>query len=291
MSDTSSGRPSRPPPRSGARRPFGKGGAPGGPRPFPAGRKTGRPPAWEGESDVALLYGWHTVAEALRNPKRRFRRIMATENAANRLTEEGIALPIPPELVRPSEIDKLLGPDAVHQGLLAESDHLPSPPLSKLAKHDLVLVLDQITDPHNVGAIVRSAAAFGVGAIVTTARHSPVATGVLAKSASGGLEHVPFCLVQNLARALTELKDNGMLVVGLDSEGSADIEDTMLRAPLALVLGAEGKGLRQLTRETCDVLARIDLPGVIKSLNVSNAAALSLGIARRALKRDGRAPG
>ncbi|MEP9376232.1 RNA methyltransferase [Aquabacter sp. CN5-332] len=290
MSDTSSGRPSRPPPRSGARRPFGKGGAPGGPRPFPAGRKSGRPPAWEGESDVALLYGWHTVAEALRNPKRRFRRILVTENAAHRLTEEGIALPIAPEVVRPSEIDKLLGPDAVHQGLLAESDHLPSPPLSKVAKHDLVLVLDQITDPHNVGAIVRSAAAFGVGAIVTTARHSPVATGVLAKSASGGLEHVPFCLVQNLARALTELKDNGMLVVGLDSEGPADIEDTMLRAPLALVLGAEGKGLRQLTGQTCDVLARIDLPGVIKSLNVSNAAALSLGIARRALKRDGRAP-
>lgn len=267
--------------RLGPRRPFKAGSRPQ----TPMGRKSARPPAWEGESDVALLYGWHTVTEALKNPKRRFRRLMATENALNRLTEEGIALPLAPEIVRPSEIDKLLGPDAVHQGLLAESDHLPSPPLSKIAKHDLVLVLDQITDPHNVGAIVRSAAAFGVGAIVTTARHSPAATGVLAKSASGGLEHVPFCLVQNLARALTELKDNGMLVVGLDSEGPADIEDTKLRAPLALVLGAEGKGLRQLTRQTCDVLARIDLPGVIKSLNVSNAAALSLGIARRALKR------
>ncbi len=273
-------------PRPGSRRPFDKGAPKGGPRPFPGqGRKTGRPPAWEGEDDVALLYGWHTVSEALRNPKRRFRRIMATENGLNRLSEEGITLPIEPEMVRPSEIDKLLGPDAVHQGLLAQSDHLPSPHLSKVAKHELVLVLDQITDPHNVGAIVRSAAAFGVGAIVTTARHSPVATGVLAKSASGGLEHVPFCLVTNLARALTELKDNGMLVIGLDSEGSAEIEDTPMRAPLALVLGAEGKGLRQLTRETCDVLARIDLPGVIKSLNVSNAAALSLGIARRALKR------
>ncbi|MFG1308580.1 TrmH family RNA methyltransferase [Xanthobacter tagetidis] len=278
-------RPPREPRRPGARPPFA--GRPGGRPAFPPRRpKGGRPPPWEGADDVALLYGWHTVAEALANPKRRFRRILATENAVNRLAEEGLALPLAPEVVRPSEIDKLLGPDAVHQGLLAEADHLPSPPLSKVAKADLVLVLDQITDPHNVGAIVRSAAAFAVGAIVTTARHSPPATGVLAKSASGGLEHVPFCLVQNLSRALTELKDNGMLVVGLDSEGAADLEDTPLRAPLALVLGAEGKGLRQLTRETCDVLARIDLPGVIKSLNVSNAAALSLGMARRALKRN-----
>ncbi|MEP9349457.1 RNA methyltransferase [Xanthobacter sp. KR7-225] len=277
-------RPPREPRRPGARPPFP--GRPGARPAFPPRRpKGGRPPPWEGADDVALLYGWHTVAEALGNPKRRFRRILATENAINRLAEEGLALPLAPEMVRPSEIDKLLGPDAVHQGLLAEADHLPSPPLAKVAQAELVLVLDQITDPHNVGAIVRSAAAFAVGAIVTTARHSPPATGVLAKSASGGLEHVPFCLVQNLARALAELKDNGMLVVGLDSAGPADLEDTPLRAPLALVLGAEGKGLRQLTRETCDVLARIDLPGAIKSLNVSNAAALSLGMARRALKR------
>lgn len=278
--------PPRDPRRPGARPPFQSraGGRPGAPFP-PRRAKGGKAPPWEGADDVALLYGWHTVAEALANPKRKFRRILATENAVNRLAEEGLSLPIAPQVVRPSEIDKLLGPDAVHQGLLAEVDHLRSPPLKDIAKTDLVLVLDQITDPHNVGAIVRSAAAFAVSAIVTTARHSPVATGVLAKSASGGLEHVPFCLVQNLARALTELKDNGMLVVGLDSEGPADLEDTPLRAPLALVLGAEGKGLRQLTRETCDVLARIDLPGAIKSLNVSNAAALSLGIARRVMKR------
>lgn len=272
----------RPPRRPGARPPFAGRGQP---RPGAPRSKGGRPPAWAGADDVALLYGWHTVAEALANPKRRFRKLMATENAVHRLAEEGLTPPVTPEIVRPGEIDKLLGPDAVHQGLLAEVDHLRAPPLKDIAKTDLVLVLDQITDPHNVGAIVRSAAAFAVSAIVTTARHSPAATGVLAKSASGGLEHVPFCLVTNLARALTELKDNGMLVVGLDSEGAADLEDTKLRAPLALVLGAEGKGLRQLTRETCDVLARIDLPGAIKSLNVSNAAALSLGIARRAMKR------
>lgn len=278
-----SDRPSRPPFRSAGRPSGGKPGT----RPFPPKRRSGGPATWQGEDDVALLYGWHTVSEALANPQRHFRKIVATENAVHRLEQEGFKLPLAPEIVRPSDIDKLLGPDAVHQGLLAEADHLPSPPLKKVAGHDLVLVLDQITDPHNVGAIVRSAAAFAVGAIVTTARHSPAATGVLAKSASGGLEHVPFCLVTNLARALTELKERGMLVVGLDSEGGKDLEDTPLRAPLALVLGAEGKGLRQLTRETCDELARIDLPGVIKSLNVSNAAALSLGMARRALKRAG----
>ncbi len=284
MSERPPHKPARP---SGPRRPFaGKGGGPhGGPPGFRPRRTGDGAPAWAGEDDVALLYGWHTVAEALANPARHFRKILATENGAHRLVEAGFTLPVEPQIVRPSEIDKLVGADAVHQGLLAEVDHLPSPRLKDIAKTDLVLVLDQITDPHNVGAIVRSAAAFAVSAIVTTARHSPVATGVLAKSASGGLEHVPICLVQNLARALNELKDNGMLVVGLDSEGAADLEDTPLHAPLALVLGAEGKGLRQLTRETCHVLARIDLPGAIKSLNVSNAAALSLGMARRALKR------
>jgi 23S rRNA (guanosine2251-2'-O)-methyltransferase len=111
---------------------------------------------------------------------------------------------------------------------------------------------------------------------VTTNRHSPEATGVLAKSASGGLEHVPFVTVQNLSRAMTALKDRGFQVIGLDSEGEADLDQVTLRAPVALVLGAEGKGLRQLTRDTCDVLARIDMPGAIKSLNVSNAAALAL---------------
>ena len=141
-----------------------------------------------------------------------------------------------------------------------------------------MLVFDQITDPHNVGAILRSAAAFAVKAVVTTARHSPEATGVLAKSASGALEMVPMVTVQNLARALNELNDLGFLTVGLDSEGSADLAAVELRQPLALVLGAEGKGLRQLTRDTCSAVARLDMPGEIKSLNVSNAAVLALYI-------------
>jgi 23S rRNA (guanosine2251-2'-O)-methyltransferase len=171
----------------------------------------------------------------------------------------------------------------VHQGLYLEADALPSPAVEAVQAQGVVLVLDQITDPHNVGAIFRSAAAFAATAIVTTQRHSPDATGALAKAASGALEYVPLVSVQNLARGLAALKQSGFLVVGLDSSGDSDFASLPLRAPLALVLGAEGKGLRQLTKETCDYVARIDLPGDIKSLNVSNAAALGLYVARAKL--------
>jgi 23S rRNA (guanosine2251-2'-O)-methyltransferase len=232
-----------------------------------------RPPIGDG---VAILYGWHTVAAALANPKRTVRKITATENAARRLTEEGLTLPVTPEIVRPEAIAARLSPDAVHQGLLVEADPLPSPDLEDLEAAGTVLVLDQITDPHNVGAILRTAAAFAVKAVITTARHSPEATGVLAKSASGALDLIPIVAVQNLARALDALKERGFLTVGLDSDGETDLSQAALREPLALVLGAEGKGLRQLTAQTCDIRARLDLPGAIKSLNVSNAAAVAL---------------
>jgi 23S rRNA (guanosine2251-2'-O)-methyltransferase len=264
-------------------RPTGKrGGFPrgGGRRPQRHGERHSR--SSDASSDV-ILYGWHTVTAALANPARNIRRLLVTENALRRLTEEGIRLEVTPDVVRPDALAARLTPDAVHQGLLAEADPLPAPSIEEMDTSGIVLVLDQITDPHNVGAILRTAAAFAVTAIVTTARHSPEATGVLAKSASGALELVPIVLVQNLARALTGLKERGFLTVGLDSSAADDLAAIELRAPLALVLGAEGKGLRQLTGETCDRLARLDLPGEIKSLNVSNAAALSLYIASRAV--------
>jgi 23S rRNA (guanosine2251-2'-O)-methyltransferase len=229
-------------------------------------------------SDVVILYGWHSVTLALTNPKRKIRKLLVTENAARRLAEDNITPRVTPEIVRPDQIAAQLPADAVHQGLLAEADHLPTPDIDTLDPQGIVLVLDQITDPHNVGAILRSAAAFAVKAIVTTARHSPEVTGVLAKSASGALEFVPFVTVPNLARALNELKERGFMTVGLDSEGSKNLSAVDMKEPLALVLGAEGKGLRQLTRETCDVVARLDMPGEIKSLNVSNAAVLALYI-------------
>src|SRR5262249_36983140 len=146
-----------------------------------------------------------------------------TENAARRLAEDGIETRLAPEIVRPNAIDALLGPDAVHQGLYAEADPLPAADIDELPAEGIVLVLDQITDPHNVGAILPSAAAFGVKATVTTNRHSPEATGVLAKSASGALELVPLVTVQNLARALTALNERGFLTVGLDSAGAENL--------------------------------------------------------------------
>ena len=233
----------------------------------------------------AAIYGWHTVTAALRNPARHLRKLLATENAARRLADEGIEPRIAPQIVRPSAIAERLTPDAVHQGLYLEADPLPSPAVEDVAAKGTVLVLDRITDPHNVGAIFRSAAAFAATAIVTTQRHSPEATGALAKAASGALENVPLVSVQNLARGLAALKASGFLVVGLDGSGEADLAALSLRAPLALVLGAEGKGLRQLTKETCDHVARIALPGAIKSLNVSNAAAVALYIANQRLRR------
>ena len=234
------------------------------------------------EGGPVLLYGWHSVKAALENPARRVTKLLATENAVRRLQEENVPLPFTPEVVKPDAIAARLSADAVHQGLLAEAEPLPERDIEDLPDDGLVLVLDQITDPHNVGAIVRSAAAFAVSAVVTTARHSPAATGVLAKAASGAIDVVPMVTVQNLARGIAALKARGYLTVGLDSDAAEDLAAVPLRRPVAIVLGAEGKGLRRLTRATCDTVARLDLPGAIKSLNVSNAAALALYVATRA---------
>ena len=248
-------------------------------RPKRPGFKGKRPP--RSEDDRPILYGWHPVVEALRNPNRKIRKFLSTENALRRLKDEDVPLRVTPDFVRPGDIDRLLTPDAVHQGLYMEVEPLKAPDIESLPDNGLVLVLDQITDPHNVGAIVRTAAAFAVDAIVTTNRHSPAATGVMAKSASGGLEHVPFITIRNLAEGLKELALRGYFRVGLDSEAAENLDQIEMKRPLALVMGAEGKGLRQKTREFCDVLARMDMPGAIKSLNVSNATAIALYAATR----------
>jgi len=233
---------------------------------------------------IVRLYGLHTVRAALDNPARSIHRMLITRNAAQRL---GIAnpdaLPFPTDIVEPKIIDALVGPDAVHQGVLVEAEARRPKPLSGLDKASLVLVLDQVTDPHNVGAIMRSAVAFGADALVTTSRHSPTESGVLAKAASGALEHIDHIEVRNLANALEELHAAGFFTVGLDSDGPELLEDSLQGKKIALVLGSEGKGLRQKTRETVRALARLDMPGAIRSLNVSNAAAVALYVARRSL--------
>jgi 23S rRNA (guanosine2251-2'-O)-methyltransferase len=225
---------------------------------------------------IVALYGVHPVMEALRNPARRPLRLLATENGAHRLAEEVPNLAIAPMIVSAKDIETLLTPDAVHQGLYLEAEPLPSPDLARLPADALILALDQVTDPHNVGAILRSAAAFGVTALIVTQRHAPAATGVLAKAASGALEHVPVMAVKNLGDALQKLAEQGATLIGFDSDGAVPLEQVEPARPLVLVMGAEGKGLRSRTRELCHVVARLDMPGAIRSLNVSNAAAVAL---------------
>ena len=234
-----------------------------------------RPRSDRPRSGRPVIYGFHAVIEALKNPRRKALVLHVTENALKRLKEEMPELPI----------DPITGPDAVHQGIALEADGLPAADIHDLEGKGVVIVLDQVTDPHNVGAILRTAAAFAAEAVLVTERNSPEAVGVLAKSASGGLEHVPLIEVINLAQALTLLGEKGYWRVGLDSEGPDVLAESLAHPPIALVLGAEGKGLRRLTRERCDVLARLDMPGAIKSLNVSNAAAIALATVVGVIKR------
>lgn len=224
-----------------------------------------------------LIYGAHPVTEALKNPKRKPVKLWCTENAALRLQEDAPGLAIEPEIVHPRLLDHMLkSPDAVHQGIILDAKPLHQPRLDEVPRDGLIVMLDQVTDPHNVGAILRSCAAFNVSAVVVTARHSADASGVFFKAASGAFEHVPYVTVTNLARAMDELRDYGFHLVGLDSEAAIGMDAVVKTRPLALILGAEGKGLRQLTMKSCDEVAKLDMPGAIKSLNVSIAAAVSL---------------
>lgn len=242
------------------------------------------PPGANPPDGLVRLYGLHTVRAALDNPRRKISRMLVTRNAQDRLGIGDLAaLPFTAELVEPKAIDKITGSEAVHQGVLIEAEPLKPKRLGALGDTSLVLVLDQVTDPHNVGAIMRSAVAFGAGALIVTARHSAHESGVLAKAASGALEHIDLIEVGNLADALGQLHGAGFQTIGLDSEGPAELEKTFDGEKIALVLGAEGKGLRQKTRETVTSLARLDMPGAIRSLNVSNAAAVALYAAGRFL--------
>lgn len=228
--------------------------------------------------DDVLIFGFHASEAALRNPRRNVRELWLTENAENRLAELIGQRGLTPERVHPRDLDRRLGNDTVHQGCLLLCDHLPDVTIEDLAGDAAkpILVLDQITDPHNVGAILRSAAVFGASGVVMTRRHSPQLTGALAKAASGALDIVPVAVIANLARGLAELGDLGITRIGLDGAAETLLEDAPLDGPVALVLGAEGKGLRQLTAQTCDLLCRIATPGPLASLNVSNAAAVAL---------------
>ena len=238
------------------------------------------------QPDQVHLYGLHTVRAAIDNPQRQLIKLSVTQNAFQRLDiGEPATLSFPVEFVSPGDIDKVLGPEAIHQGVMLETRPLPVRRLEALKDSPMLLVLDQVTDPHNVGAIMRSAVAFGAGALITTQRHSPTESGVLAKSASGALEMIPYIQITNLADALDALHKLGFQTIGLDSEGPEQLEGTFSSEKIALVLGSEGKGLRQKTRETVTALARLDMPGEIKSLNVSNAAAIALYASRQFLTR------
>jgi 23S rRNA (guanosine2251-2'-O)-methyltransferase len=240
----------------------------------PSGTKH-RQPA-DASADLVRIWGFHAVREALRASRREPVRLFATAAAAERLAAEIAARGLTPSIIEPTDLATRLPADAVHQGVLLEARPAALLAIDDLPAVGLVVVLDQVTDPHNVGAILRTAAAFGAVGLVITTRHAPEMTGVLAKAASGALEHVPIVGVVNLARALEHLGDLGYLRVGLDSEGAAPLASVEPGDAVALVLGAEGKGLRRLTRENCDVIARLDFPGPIKSLNVSNACAAAL---------------
>jgi 23S rRNA (guanosine2251-2'-O)-methyltransferase len=227
------------------------------------------------------LYGSHAIAAALANPARRLRRMMLTEEA-----EASIAAlvpkpwPVSPERTDRARLDKLLGRETVHQGAALLADPLAQPSLaSVLERRGPVLVLDQIADPRNVGAILRSAAAFGVACVIAQERNAPEETGALAKAASGALERVPLLRAVNIARTLIALKAAGCWVVGLDAGSGVLAGGALAERRVALVLGNEGEGLRRLTRDTCDEIAGIAMPGRgggLDSLNVAAAAAIAL---------------
>lgn len=237
-------------------------------------------------AETVWLFGLHAVRDALLNPRREKLRLIVTRNARAKLEDAITASGMTPEEADPRKFTAPIDPGSVHQGAALEVKPLDWGRLADVAigaEHPRLVLLDRVTDPHNVGAILRSAEVFGASAVIGTRHHSAPETGALAKTASGALERQPYLRLRNLADAIVELQDMGYLVLGLDGDAEQTIEQALegrRTAPVALVLGAEGPGLRQKTRETVDALVRIDFAGGFGSLNVSNAAAVALYAAR-----------
>ncbi|TMV07891.1 23S rRNA (guanosine(2251)-2'-O)-methyltransferase RlmB [Ruegeria sediminis] len=237
-------------------------------------------------AETVWLFGLHAVRDALMNPKRQKLRLIVTRNAQDKLAEAIEFAGIVPEQVDPRKFTAPIDPGSVHQGAALEVKPLDWGGLAENCvgrEHPRVILLDRVTDPHNVGAILRSAEVLGASAVIGTRHHSAPETGALAKTASGALERQPYLRVRNLADAIVELQGMGFLVLGLDGEADDTIEaalDGLRDRPVALVLGAEGPGLRQKTKETVDRLVKIDAAGGFGSLNVSNAAAIALYASR-----------
>ncbi|MFA5538762.1 MAG: 23S rRNA (guanosine(2251)-2'-O)-methyltransferase RlmB [Gemmobacter sp.] len=235
-------------------------------------------------AETVWLFGLHAVRDALMNPARERLRLVVTKNAADRLADAIAASGMTPEIADPRRFDVPLAPESVHQGAALEARPLDWGGIGRCAEGGLAVLLDRVSDPHNVGAILRSAEVFGAVAVIAPARHSAPETGALAKSASGALERQPYLRVTNLADAMEKLRAMGYVLIGLAGEAPATLDQGLAQAkgrPVALVLGSEGPGLRERTRETCDVLVRIPFAGEFGSLNVSNAAAVALYAARQ----------
>ncbi len=236
------------------------------------------------DAQTVWLFGLHAVRDALLNPAREKLNLIVTLNARNKLEDAISASGMTPEEVEPRKFSAPLDPGSVHQGAALEVKPLDWGDLETLAlgggdRPPRIILLDRVTDPHNVGAILRSAEVFGACAVIAPRHHSAPETGALAKTASGALERQPYKQVRNLADAIQQLQKMGYLALGLDGEAEQTIEQALegrMDRPVALVLGAEGPGLRQKTRETCDVLVKIPYFGAFGSLNVSNAAAVAL---------------
>jgi 23S rRNA (guanosine2251-2'-O)-methyltransferase len=230
-----------------------------------------------GTANRPRLWGKHAVAAALDNPERKVLRAWATREASAFMQ---FPKDVPITIAEAPDLGRLVPHDAPHQGVVIEVEPLEEAWLDELItdvpEGAVLLVLDQVTDPHNVGAILRSVAAFGAVGIVTQDRHSPPESGVVAKAASGALERVPWVRVVNLARALEEIGDAGFWRIGLAGDAETDLKDALGSPRIALVLGAEGAGLRPNTREHCDAVARLPITDAVESLNVSNAAAVAL---------------